>query len=82
MVLVKTINVTTLKAKASQAIREVRGGETYIILDRDVPVARIVPLEEDGLVSGLPTGKYRWPKLKIRVSVDPVEYLIEDRRKR
>jgi len=82
MVLVKTINVTTLKAKASQAIREVRAGETYIILDRDVPVARIVPLEEDGLSSSMPIQKYRWPGLKIRVSADPVQYLLEDRRRR
>lgn len=82
MVLVKTINVTTLKAKASQAIREVRAGETYIILDRDVPVARIVPLEEEGLNSSMPVSKYKWPKLKVRVTVDPVDYLVEDRRRR
>lgn len=82
MVLVKTINVTTLKAKASQAIREVRAGETYIILDRDVPVARIVPLEEEGLLSNMPTAKYKWPKLKVRVTIDPVDFLLEDRRRR
>lgn len=82
MVYMRTVNITTLKAKASQAIREVRGGSVITVLDRDIPVAKIVPIDDDALVSTKPKGKVVWPKLHIRLDVDPVEYLIEDRRKR
>jgi len=81
MVLVKTINITTLKAKASQAIREVRGGATITVLDRDTPVARLVPIEphSEPLRSRKPTRKLVWPNLDIKIDIDPLVYLLEDR---
>ena len=36
--------MTTTKSALSRILTEVRGGETYTIVDRDVPVARIIPI--------------------------------------
>ena len=40
----KTANVTTLRAELSQILDAVRQGEEYEILDRRVPIARLVPV--------------------------------------
>jgi prevent-host-death family protein len=82
MVLVKTINITTLKAKASQAIREVRQGATITVLDRDVPVAKIVPIGDDDLIITEPKRKLVWPNVDVKLDIDPLVYLLEDRNAR
>jgi prevent-host-death family protein len=40
----KTVSVSELKARFSQYLREVRRGGEVQILDRGVPVARLMPL--------------------------------------
>ena len=40
----KTANITTFRAELSRILDAVRHGEEYEILDRDVPVARLVPV--------------------------------------
>jgi len=40
----QTVNVATLKNRLSHYLREVRRGEEILIRDRNVPIARIVPL--------------------------------------
>jgi antitoxin (DNA-binding transcriptional repressor) of toxin-antitoxin stability system len=42
------IGIADLKAHLSQHLRTVRGGRTLTILDRDTPVARIVPYNTEG----------------------------------
>jgi prevent-host-death family protein len=44
----KGIGIADLKAHLSEHLRRVRGGRTITILDRDTPVARIVPYDPDG----------------------------------
>jgi prevent-host-death family protein len=41
----KTVSVSELKAKLSRYLREVRRGGEIHVVDRGVPVARIVPLD-------------------------------------
>jgi len=45
-------NVSELKAKLSAYLSEVRGGGTVTVYDRNTPIARIVPFQDepDGLV--------------------------------
>lgn len=38
-------NVSTVKNQLSRYLQKVRQGETVEIIDRDLPVARIVPIE-------------------------------------
>ena len=40
----RSVNVATLKNRLSHYLREVRRGEEILIRDRNVPIARIVPL--------------------------------------
>jgi hypothetical protein len=39
----RKVGIADLKAHLSQHLRKVRGGRTLTILDRDTPIARIVP---------------------------------------
>ncbi len=39
------VGIADLKARLSQHLRKVRRGHTLIVLDRDTPVARIVPYD-------------------------------------
>jgi prevent-host-death family protein len=40
----RSVNVATLKNRLSSYLRDVRRGEEILIRDRNVPIARIVPL--------------------------------------
>jgi prevent-host-death family protein len=42
------VGVADLKAHLSQHLRRVKGGRTLIILDRNTPIARIVPFGPSG----------------------------------
>jgi prevent-host-death family protein len=39
----KTVRIADLKAHLSEHLREVRSGQALTVLDRDTPVARLVP---------------------------------------
>lgn len=41
------VGIADLKARLSQHLRRVRRGHTIIVLDRDTPVARIVPYDSE-----------------------------------
>ena len=43
----KKVGIAELKAHLSQQLREVRRGHTLTVLDRDTPIARIVPYDAD-----------------------------------
>ena len=40
----KQVKIADLKARLSEHLRAVRGGETIAVLDRETPVAHIVPI--------------------------------------
>lgn len=46
MTMTKKVKIGDLKAHLSAHLRRVRKGGEIIVLDRDTPVARIVPFEE------------------------------------
>lgn len=48
-VVMKGIGIAELKARLSEHLRAVRRGRTLTILDRNTPVARIVPVAEGPL---------------------------------
>lgn len=41
------VRIAELKAHLSQHLRKVRGGRTLTVLDRDTPVAQIVPYDAE-----------------------------------
>ena len=81
-----TVTVAELKSKLSHYLREVRGGRSFTVLSRDIPVATLRPYqpeEIDDLVIIEPTedpalwGKVDLPPLGR--SIDVVALLREDR---
>ena len=45
----KTVRIADLKARLSEHLRSVKQGRTLTVLDRDTPVAHLVPVEKSGL---------------------------------
>jgi prevent-host-death family protein len=82
----KQVRIAQLKARLSEHLRYVRRGHVLTVLDRDTPVARLVPIEAPtGLAIRRPMGARASvadvplpPPL--RLAVDPVALLLEDRR--
>jgi len=79
-----TVKIAQLKAKLSHYVRMVRRGGTVIVLDRETPVAKMVPIEEkrEALVVRKATGKWediKWPPPP-KKPVDSLKILMELRR--
>jgi antitoxin (DNA-binding transcriptional repressor) of toxin-antitoxin stability system len=84
----KTVKIAQLKSKLSHHLRAVRAGETLTVLDRDTPVARIVPIDApDDVVITKPKrnapapGKLKFPP-PVKLDFDVVDLLLEDRKRR
>lgn len=81
------VGIADLKAKLSEHLRAVKRGEEVTVYDRNEPVARIVPFAARGaLIVREPVRSYRTFRdirlpPPVKLSVDPVELLLEDRNK-
>ena len=82
------VGIADLKARLSEHLRKVRQGETVTVLDRQTPIARIVPHGARGLLRirkpapGTPPPSQVPLPGALAVDVDVVELLLEDRGKR
>jgi prevent-host-death family protein len=83
----KAVRIAELKSRLSHYLRQVRRGHPLTVMDRDTPIAQIVPLEPGpgSLVIRLPAPGA--PELReiplpppLRVRADVVELLLEERR--
>jgi prevent-host-death family protein len=79
----KHARIAELKARLSEYLRTVRRGETVTVLDRDTPVARIVPIRQPGLrvrkpASGAPPPNRLVPPPS-GLKLDVLELLLEER---
>ena len=81
----KTVKIAELKARLSEHLRYVRRGHVLTILDRDTPVARIVPMAGGETLRVRESAK-RVAKLRdvslpppVRLDVDVVDLLLEER---
>jgi prevent-host-death family protein len=85
----KRVGVAALKAHLSEYLRQVRRGRALVVVDRDTPIARIVPY--DGGIPPL-TVRRRLPDSPplhrvplpppLETDVDVVTLLLEERRER
>ncbi len=82
------IKIAELRDHLSKILRSVEKGETVEVLDRDRPIARIVPIEKKERLTIRPAKRpfsevrdKKYPPLG-RPGFDIVELLLEDRRKR
>jgi len=81
----RQVRIAELKAKLSEYLRAVRRGETIAILDRETPVAQIVPIRAQSTLrvrkpapGTPPPNRIRLPK-PAKLSMDVVELLLEER---
>ncbi|MBI2343943.1 MAG: type II toxin-antitoxin system prevent-host-death family antitoxin [Deltaproteobacteria bacterium] len=84
------VKIGKLRNRLSYYLKKVRKGAEITIMDRDTPIGRIVPYasaHKDDELKMIPPpngyaglAKLSFPDAKI--SIDPVDILLEDRRKR
>jgi prevent-host-death family protein len=81
----RSVRIAELKARLSEYLRAVRAGETIAVLDRETPVAQIVPVRERARlrIRKPPHGarapnRVRLPK-PLKLDIDVVEVLLEER---
>ena len=80
------VRIADLKSRLSEHLRKVRAGRTLAVLDRDTPIARIVPWDEGDVSLRIRAPLADSPKLQ-RVALPPplrrhrdiVEVLMEER---
>ena len=81
----KQVRIAELKSRLSEYLRVVRGGETISVLDRETPVAQIVPVR--GRVAlrirkpapgTPPPNRVRLPK-PLKLNLEIVDLLLEER---
>ncbi|MEO8256527.1 MAG: type II toxin-antitoxin system prevent-host-death family antitoxin [Acidobacteriota bacterium] len=81
----KQVRIAELKARLSEYLRAVRGGETIAVLDRDTPVAHIVPVRDQRALrirkpaSGTPSPNLVPLPKPSRLHIDIVQLLLEER---
>ena len=78
------VRIADLKARLSEHLRKVRNGGTLTVLDRDTPIARIVPFAALPLEIRKAQRRVRDLRLppKPAKRTDSVAVLLEDRRRR
>jgi prevent-host-death family protein len=78
------VGIAELKARLSEHLRAVRNGGTLTVLDRDTPIARIVPYAAPTLEIRKAKRRLRDLKLPPKPArrTDSVAALVEDRRRR
>lgn len=81
----KEVRIAELKARLSEYLRAVRRGETISVLDRDTPIARIVPIHAAPplRVRKPPPGTPKPNRVPLpralKLRVDVVDLLLEER---
>jgi antitoxin (DNA-binding transcriptional repressor) of toxin-antitoxin stability system len=79
----KRSSVSYLKAHLSAELKAVQAGETVLVMDRDHPIARLVPLEEEkGIEFREPVRAFGFERLAPLMSGGSLEPLFEDRGRR
>ena len=78
------VGIAELKARLSEHLRSVRNGGTLTVLDRDTPIARIVPYAALPLEIRKARRRLRDLRLppKPAKRTDSLAILVEDRRRR
>ena len=84
----KAVKIADLKSHLSRHLRDVRGGRPLTVLDRNTPVARLVPIDsgDDVVITPPGEGASDLADVKLpppsKLKVDVVKLLLDDRRSR
>ena len=79
------VRIEELKSHLSEYLRAVRGGETIAVLDRETPIAQIVPIRQRTALKirtpspgTSPLNRVPLPK-PLKIKIDIVDLLLEER---
>jgi len=82
----KTVRIAELKARLSEYLRDVRQGEGFTVLDRQTPVASLVPYAPGEQPLRIRPPRGRFPSMHhvplpspLKTKVDVVALLLEER---
>jgi antitoxin (DNA-binding transcriptional repressor) of toxin-antitoxin stability system len=76
-------SVSYLKAHLSAELKAVQAGETVVVMDRDHPIARLVPIEnEKSREVREPLRAFGFQRLTPLIAGGSLEALLEDRGRR
>ena len=82
----RSVNIAELKAKLSEYLRHVRSGHELTVLDRNTPVARMVPFDDSADIIRTRRPKRKHPSIQsvplpppLRLEFDIVDLLQEER---
>jgi prevent-host-death family protein len=82
----ESVGIADLKSRLSEYLRKVRGGRAIVVLDRDRPIARIVPYEGERAPLKVRSPAPGAPPLHrvplpppLDLKIDPVALLLEER---
>jgi prevent-host-death family protein len=81
----KQVRIAELKSHLSEYLRAVRRGQTIAVLDRETPVAHIVPIREKARlrIRRPPAGAPRFNRVPLptplKIKVDIMDLLSEER---
>jgi len=82
------VKIADLKSNLSRHLRAVRGGKALTVLDRNTPVARLVPIDSGDDVTITPPAEGAGTLAEVKlpppahIDVDVVQRLLDDRRRR
>jgi prevent-host-death family protein len=81
----KQVRIAELKSHLSEYLRAVRGGQTIAVLDRETPIAHLVPIGERAKLrirkpprGTPPPNRIPLPK-PLKTNIDIVDLLMEER---
>ncbi len=92
----RTVNIAELKNRLSAYLNKVKAGQELLVRDRNVPIARIVPLRADGyeterlrlaaegiirLGSGEPLDDSFWDMQAPKISTDDIQHIVNENRR-
>jgi antitoxin (DNA-binding transcriptional repressor) of toxin-antitoxin stability system len=79
-----TVRIAELKSRLSEHLKSVRKGRTLTVLDRDTPIARIVPYAAETFEVRRATRRLRTLRLppSPAAQTDSLAILLDDRRRR
>ena len=86
LLVMKKVRIAELKTRLSEHLRRVRRGETYTVMDRETPIARLVPYGAEAEPLRVRKPLRRVPSLHdvrlpqpLKIGVDAVALLLEER---
>ncbi len=86
LLVMKKVKIAELKTHLSEHLRHVRRGESYTVMDRETPIARLVPYGAETEPLKIRRPLRRVPSLQsvplpspVKLDIDAVELLLEER---